>query len=386
MWQSNANLDGLVDLSRRQGVDVRPSLLRVLTDLYVQQKSHTAEETLQYAELAMRLLPVVDVPTRAAVAAKLAPYEYTPAAVLELLRRDVAEVARLVDGVEPATPPSAKPTTQELITALFGGPPAPVAAAATTTEAAPALPATPKDAQQPVTAHSPAIAPPPAVAGEAPPDAGDADAEPDTADAHDARAATPSLGERFLAASSEARCAMLLDMENEHVPASLPPRPANIDAVIARLEAAAMGQKSHAFAQELQHALGLPAFVAMQIAEDARGESLLVAARALAMPAAVLQRIVIFLNPAIGHSVRHVFALANFYERVSRNAAARLVESWRRDMGQTRRARYVGVHAPEAPERTTAVLEHARRPLARGADTAQRGDAAAPGERRQRTT
>ena len=31
--------DGLMTLSRREGVDVRPTLLRVLTDLYVQTLS-----------------------------------------------------------------------------------------------------------------------------------------------------------------------------------------------------------------------------------------------------------------------------------------------------------------------------------------------------------
>ena len=30
-------LDGLVDLACRDGVDIRPTLLRVLTDLYVQK-------------------------------------------------------------------------------------------------------------------------------------------------------------------------------------------------------------------------------------------------------------------------------------------------------------------------------------------------------------
>src|SRR3954451_21696872 len=32
--------DGLMTLSRREGVDIRPTLLRVLTDLYVQTSVH----------------------------------------------------------------------------------------------------------------------------------------------------------------------------------------------------------------------------------------------------------------------------------------------------------------------------------------------------------
>ena len=62
-------LDGLVDLACRDGVEIRPTLLRVLTDLYVQKHPHSAEEEAQYIELALRLLEAVDAPTRKAVAA-----------------------------------------------------------------------------------------------------------------------------------------------------------------------------------------------------------------------------------------------------------------------------------------------------------------------------
>ena len=43
--------DGLMTLSRREGVDIRPTLLRVLTDLYVQASVHSEEETRQFVEL-----------------------------------------------------------------------------------------------------------------------------------------------------------------------------------------------------------------------------------------------------------------------------------------------------------------------------------------------
>ena len=39
--------DGLMTLSRREGVDIRPTLLRVLTDLYVQTQVHSDEEARQ---------------------------------------------------------------------------------------------------------------------------------------------------------------------------------------------------------------------------------------------------------------------------------------------------------------------------------------------------
>ena len=56
-------LDSLVDLACRDGVDIRPTLLRVLTDLYVQKPVHSAEEETQYVELARGLIDAVDATT-----------------------------------------------------------------------------------------------------------------------------------------------------------------------------------------------------------------------------------------------------------------------------------------------------------------------------------
>ena len=70
--------DGLMTLSRREGVDIRPTLLRVLTDLYVQASAHSADEERQFVELTSRLIDQVDDATRAAVRARLAIYPATP--------------------------------------------------------------------------------------------------------------------------------------------------------------------------------------------------------------------------------------------------------------------------------------------------------------------
>jgi hypothetical protein len=51
--------DGLMSLSRREGVDIRPTLLRVLTDLYVQADAHSADEARQFIELSLRLIDEV---------------------------------------------------------------------------------------------------------------------------------------------------------------------------------------------------------------------------------------------------------------------------------------------------------------------------------------
>ena len=47
------------------------------------------------------------------------------------------------------------------------------------------------------------------------------------------------------------------------------------------------------------------------------------------MPSVVLQRILMFIDPAIGESVQRVFDLAGLYERVSADAAHKIIASLR---------------------------------------------------------
>src|SRR5581483_5056772 len=109
--------DGLMTLSRREGVDIRPTLLRVLTDLYVQAPKHSSDEQRQFVELTSRLIDQVDDATRAAVRARLAIY---PAAPLEILSklglRPAQSDAPMPMAKEIPAPPSApappKPLTE----------------------------------------------------------------------------------------------------------------------------------------------------------------------------------------------------------------------------------------------------------------------------------
>ena len=87
------SLEGLTNLARRSGVDIRPTLVRVLTDLYVQKAVHTLEEEQHYTELVLRLIEGVDLATRAIVARKLASYPAAPQKIVERLARDMPEVA-----------------------------------------------------------------------------------------------------------------------------------------------------------------------------------------------------------------------------------------------------------------------------------------------------
>lgn len=110
--------DGLMTLSRREGVDIRPTLLRVLTDLYVQAGSHSKEEEQQFVELTSRLIDEVDDATRAAVRARLAIYKHTPGPIQDKLnlhtvtRTPPAPVA--APPVSPVTEAISPPTAPDL--------------------------------------------------------------------------------------------------------------------------------------------------------------------------------------------------------------------------------------------------------------------------------
>src|SRR6266699_3738517 len=88
--------DGLMTLSRREGVDIKPTLLRVLTDLYVQANAHSADEERQFVELTSRLIDEVDDATRAAgrttERGAIAPVVVEPVDAAERCRRDQRHV------------------------------------------------------------------------------------------------------------------------------------------------------------------------------------------------------------------------------------------------------------------------------------------------------
>jgi hypothetical protein len=108
-----------------------------------------------------------------------------------------------------------------------------------------------------------------------------------------------------------------------------PPPPADAPRAIASLEQSALAGHPGEFIRELERTLRLPRETAERIVNDLGGEPMVAAARALGMPLAVLQRILMFLNPAVGHSVRRVYDLSDLYEEVTPTAARRLIAAWR---------------------------------------------------------
>ena len=77
---------------------MRPTLIRVLTDLFVQKLKHTPDEERHYTELALRLLDAVDASTRATIAARLARHLSPPLRVVQYLVNDLPEIAAPLRG------------------------------------------------------------------------------------------------------------------------------------------------------------------------------------------------------------------------------------------------------------------------------------------------
>jgi uncharacterized protein DUF2336 len=280
-----ASLEGLLDPNRREGFDIRPTLLRVLTDIYVQGRVHTAEDESYYTELALRLIDAVDVSARAAVAAQLAEHEDAPHAVIVRLARDVIAVA------EPVLRFSSRlrPGDLQAIARECG----PVHGAIV-------------DARMRSTSHQGSSG------GKSPPlPAGEAD----------------TLCDMFFAADAVERRMILTNLD--YAAAAPVQLSTGGSGTISRLETAALQHNPDAVVRELTRALGIGHRLARRIVEDELGHPLIVAAKALRFPDDVLQRMLLFINPQIGQSVQRVFELASIYQAMPQNAALRLVAIWR---------------------------------------------------------
>ena len=181
------------------------------------------------------------------------------------------------------------------------------------------------------------------------------------------------LNERFFAASVDERRLILLNL---HIVAPLAPdriRFSRDPSVGQRLEAAALARNREDFAQYLAHSLQIPHEQAQRIARDDLGEPVVVAGKALSLRRDVLYRILMFVNPAVGHSVERVHALAALYDEMTQPAAEGMVAIWQA-LQQNERAR--AAHRPLAWDD-----EARRRP--RPSVTVQHAPAAArPSERR----
>jgi hypothetical protein len=292
------NLDGLLGLADRGDVDIRPTLLRVLTDLYVQKPTHSRQEEQHYTELALRLIEAVDQATKLSVSMRLAAYPHAPAAVIERLKRDADRAT------------------------------------------APNVDRAPSPRRHDVQDFSRGIGDPAAAAS-----------------------SPRQLSDAFFNASAAERRLILLNLE--YVSSALPPAmpPAQALDSIRGLEQAALERNRAQFIAHLCRLVGVSREQARRIVEDPSGEPVVVAAKALSVPAEIVQRILLFLNPAIGHSVERVFDLARLFDEITPQAAQHLVAIWRKTAPPERRpAAHQPVHWDDEAGQRRAPAAPARRP------------------------
>jgi Uncharacterised protein conserved in bacteria (DUF2336) len=275
--------DGLMTLSRREGVDIRPTLLRVLTDLYVQASAHSDDEVRQFVELTSRLIDQVDDATRAAVRARLAIYPGTPHAILKQLGlKPYSPVQRVPIASETPAQPSAMPAVKAPSEAQL--------------RMASNLSMQPKDAAE--------------------------------------------ISDMFFGAGANERALILQNLPETPLKASARIPAARAARALETLEMAAFASDIENFTLELGEALILPARVAAQVVSDPGGEPLACAAKALDMPSAVFQRVLMFLNPELGSSVIHVYRLSRLYDKLSERSALIMLAAWRGSTMAATRAKY----------------------------------------------
>ncbi|MCP8937803.1 DUF2336 domain-containing protein [Alsobacter sp. SYSU M60028] len=89
-------LQGLVAIAREEGLDMKPVLLRVLVDLFIQADGHTPDEVAQFREIAGALSREVDAETALTVACRLSVYDETPPSVGEALISRKDDAARII--------------------------------------------------------------------------------------------------------------------------------------------------------------------------------------------------------------------------------------------------------------------------------------------------
>jgi hypothetical protein len=273
--------DGLLTLSRRDGVDIRPTLLRVLTDLYVQTNTHSAEEEQHFVELTSRLIDQVDDATRAAVRARLSIYPRTPAAIMSKLRLHAV-----------AGPPRATSATPPVPSAPAAAPPAVETKPHTTAT----LSMEPRDAAE--------------------------------------------ISEMFFTANAKERALVLQNLATAPLRPSPRIHPSRAARAIETLHMAAFAVDVDNFTTELSETLILPARIAERVVKDPGGEPLACAAKAIGMPSRIFQQILLFLDPTIGTSVIAVYRLSRLYDLLDERSARIMLAAWRGATMTEARAKY----------------------------------------------
>ena len=148
------------------------------------------------------------------------------------------------------------------------------------------------------------------------------------------------ITDMFFAANPGERIQILQNVVETPLKAAAQIPAARAARAIQILEMAAFAEDVDNFTLELGEALILPSRIAAQVVNDPTGEPLACAAKALNMPGAAFQRVLMFLNPELGASVPNVFRLSRLYDRLSERSALVMLAAWRGSTMAVARARY----------------------------------------------
>src|SRR5262249_42274932 len=114
----------------------------------------------------------------------------------------------------------------------------------------------------------------------------------------------------------------------EFAPIAPPRPPLEASETVRRIERAALQHHLEEVIRGLERSLGLASDQARRIVGDPSGEALVVAAKTLNMPSAVLQRVLLFVSPIVSESVERIYDLMRLYEEIKPEAASVLLAIW----------------------------------------------------------
>ena len=366
-------LEGLFALSRAQGLDVRPTLLRVLTDMFVEAKRPSEAEVARFGELALHLIEQVDEDTRLVVAGKLGSSPNAPRPVLDKLIASEPEAAERIIEASPLL------TMEDLWTLAIDGGPMTCGAIARRRDLDLELTRFLARKGYPLVADalSSNLAAPidrEVIATLAPA----ATEIPDLADRiASRRAVDPAwLAPLFLALSPQRRIAVVEAYSRDAAdrrPLTRETQFAAPQLVLALIETAALSRATEDLAIGLARILGIDGGDALRIVKEPSGDALALALVAIGMPSDQAARVLMFTVRHVGESVDGLRRLVHLIDSVPRSAATRIVRAFAPSHERLGQPRHESVFSP---------ANHAR---AKGRAQRRDGGAIRAAERREGT-
>ena len=180
------------------------------------------------------------------------------------------------------------------------------------------------------------------------------------------------ISDMFFAAGASERALILHNLADTPLKASARIPAARAARALHILEMAAFAEDTENFALEIGEALILPQRIAEQVVHDPGGEPLACAARALDMPSAAFQRVLLFLNPEFGSSVHNVYRLSRLYDRLSERSALVMLAAWRGSTMAVTRAKYRAALYDDERHRARAATSQSRPAVQPGSSPAVR--------------